>query len=1144
MSTTSKEQSPQEWKKTKMPKGQSVASEEAVQQQSGRREITGKVEKHAEVWEHAKNLRDKIKRLKDRVKDTKEIKEIDELLEKIQDHFSEFPKESMRLQESGEGTARTLRELKDRRKIAELKLARLNQRMVRLLEKFDQPLGKAFAQYRDFKPVLGVEQTSDSTQSDDSREETDDANYDDANYDDAEGEARDEKVAERLMRGMGFSDELAGVKVEDTKADRGVGVPDVKSVQLPKDFSEHALGDSEIGGVNIISAGEKKNSEEKLRGSKFDADEYAARWEQIQKSGALDRVRDLEKNNADVWVKRTSGEWQKGKIVDIPGTRVVVEFVDTDGKKKGKAVDTKEFLKWQDEREDAIEVPLDPPSEEKVGSHEAIPDSIQITAGRKTYEFGWHEQVVYTTAKGKKIECIVLGKSTDENKPGLILKDLEKGKVFALGADAVAQRVHVSGGETVPLGVENNEANSVQSTEDDDIFGLKDQPRQEETKWPSSYYTPEVNSLDDTRAGVRREEKAVLEKKEKERREAEQHKAQELSELLGQAGKSTEDGSLFLRTDADERGDNNQEIIDRLVADGSIEKINTLLKNKSEVWVQENGAWYHGVIQDMVGTQVGVVATEENGEKKYLYVDAEEFLGMQDRAKKMLKYKKELDLPSVMVDTEFLARPDTIIKGEIVTPSTERKVVPDVPLVSIDTSLPVRERKTYPEVSEKKALQMIQSVSEEFEKTWKGMRMMTTEKQKTGWLQSTEVEREMTVVEKKEQLEAWLDMVEQAFDSLDKQKYGTHMEKPVLMWYQAQALIRRLENELRYIEETNTNEEFDNALEALGSTVDAGRARLREKRSSEKKSWIAQWAMKTTLAALGAFAIGNATNNRIEDVSAVSERYAETGEKKYELYREESTGDAQRDMVGFVTDINRMMTEYALSITPVAIDSRLTSQIKDKISGKVPGLAGAEIASDGKSVTLVFEDNTTAQSRPEKVTKTGKKKWVLTGIPKEDARYGARVVTELRETLGDVKKKFPDIFNGTASESEARQITRTVAEAEKRAQEVESLVARDSKERKQLEEVQSEIAQIKPKLESVSREVAEEVESDNLELPADVFARFGARITEDPEAGRLAEEWLRVGDALKAAQKAGDKTGVDKYTIEVKKIVEEIKSKY
>ncbi len=746
--------------------------------------------------------------------------------------------------------------------------------------------------------------------------------------------------------------------------------------------------------------------------------------------------------------------------------------------------------------------------EESSSPETPIEDVIKISSGGKTYEFGWHEQVVYTTAKGKQLECIVLGKSNDENKPGLILKDLEKGKVFALGADAVAKRVHVSDGEIVSPRVENNKADSGQSAEGEDID---------------------------------REEKAALEKMKKDQREVEEKKAQELSELLAQAGKSAEDDTSFVHTSTDERGSFDQKMVDKLVADGSIEKINTLLKNKSEVWVQEDGKWYQGVVQDITGAQVGVTVGEEGREKKYFYVDAEEFLGMQDRAKKLLKYKKELELPSVVVDTEFLARPDTITKGEIFTPPTERKTVPDVPLVSIDTPLPVRERKTYPEVSEKKAIQMIQSVAEEFEKTWKGMRMMTTEKQKTGWLQSKEVEREMTVTEKKEQLEAWLDMVEQAFDSLDKQKDGTHMEKPVLMWHQAQALIRALENELRYTEETNKSEEWDHALEAFSSIINERSTRLKEKK---KGSLIAPWAMKTTLAALGAFAIGNATNNRIEDVAAVSERYMEAGEKKYELPREEHTGDAQRNMLDFVINMNRMINEPTLSITPVAIDARLTPQIKDKISGKVPGLAGAEIASDGKSVTLTFDNNQTVESRPEKIQKSGRDSWKLKTAEKKGPEYGEQMLRELRKVLGEVKQEFPDMFRGPESSSKQKRVVRTVVQAEKKLREAEVVIPRSGEARRQLEQVKQVLEQVKPGLESISKEIVDEIKAEDLELPQDVFVRFSREVTFDPKADALFEEWGNARNSLKAAQEAGDQEGVKKSNEELRKVIEKITKEY
>ncbi len=1104
MVVTSHEQSPMRPpKKRKMTTPEVILRNAGDANQENHREITGKMESHSEAWEHAKNLEAKIKKLKEHSKDMQEIEEIEKMLTKVRDHFSTFSKKNLALYENGRGPI--TEELDYRRKVAELKLARLNQRMVRLLEKLGQPVGEAFAKYKNYKPVISRERSAlvaglknDSNNA--------------AEYIDKEGENRINDTAERLLKGMGVDEKLLADEEEiveesekiEVQSDRDVQGADI--IQPAENDSEGMLGDSEIGGVNSIQAPEKK--------------------EEVLASAEETSVDTVEESSS----------------------------------------------------------PEAPPE-----------DAIQISSGGKTYEFGWHEQVVYTTAKGKKLDCIVLGKSKDENKPGLILKDLEKGKVFALGADAVAQRVRVSDGEIVSPSVENNKSDSGQSVEDEDIFGLKDQPKQEETQWPESYGGPEEtleNMLNTSRAALDVEEKQVLQQKKKEREEADKKKAAELSELLGQAGELEDDESLLIPTGRGEGIDAQRETIDRLASNGSLEKINTLLKNKSEVWVQEDGKWYQGVVQDITGAQVGVTVGEEGREKKYFYVDAEEFLGMQDRAKKMMKYKQESELPSIIVSDESLVeKPVPVQKGEINTPTRERvpQVSNDLPSIMVDkefykeqwTPPAARERKTYPEVSEKKAIQMIDEVAEAFEKSWRGLNMMVVEKQKTGWFRSKNVEREMTDEEKKAQLEAWLDTVEQAFDSLDKKKDKTNQEKPVLAWHKAQNLMRKLEIGLGQADKEIHNVAFERAFAALNAGVEETRVRLEEKQKKRNggmlRSGIANWATRIMLGTIGgSIAAGSVETNRAPERDASAQVYSGEEEKK-EHAPVENTGESQRNLLSFLMDVNKMMAESAVSAVPFMVDSKLASEIKSEKEGRVPGLVGAEISSDGKSVTLTFDNKKTAQGYPEKTEKSGKEYWRLKKQDNKELTLGEgeRMIAETRQLLADAKERYPDIFGTEASkprqkkraflleeeiqrriqkleaDPESYQAKREVEEVKKMIDEVKPEVVRGEKKLRGPETMiprsgggRKPLEQVKPGLESVSKEKVEEIKAEDLELPQDVFVRFGVRTSEDEEAARLAEEWGRVDKSLKAAEKEGDELQMRKHKTEIKKILEEIKSKY
>ncbi len=68
-------------------------------------------------------------------------------------------------------------------------------------------------------------------------------------------------------------------------------------------------------------------------------------------------------------------------------------------------------------------------------------ETINISSEGNILEFTPDEQVLYTSLKGKEMTTIVLGKSKDSSNPGLILKDTNSSKVFAVNAESVAKRV-------------------------------------------------------------------------------------------------------------------------------------------------------------------------------------------------------------------------------------------------------------------------------------------------------------------------------------------------------------------------------------------------------------------------------------------------------------------------------------------------------------------------------------------------------------------------------------------------------------------------------------------------------------------------------------------------------------------------------
>ncbi len=77
----------------------------------------------------------------------------------------------------------------------------------------------------------------------------------------------------------------------------------------------------------------------------------------IQKDGSLDKVAYFFRNHMDVWVRRSSGQWQLGSITDIADGGLTIGVAwhhpEKPDKKQGKYIPIRELLKWQDQTHSA-----------------------------------------------------------------------------------------------------------------------------------------------------------------------------------------------------------------------------------------------------------------------------------------------------------------------------------------------------------------------------------------------------------------------------------------------------------------------------------------------------------------------------------------------------------------------------------------------------------------------------------------------------------------------------------------------------------------------------------------------------------------------------------------------------------------------
>lgn len=84
--------------------------------------------------------------------------------------------------------------------------------------------------------------------------------------------------------------------------------------------------------------------------------EYVLTLERLRDDGSFEKLDEMIQNKTEVWIKRSSGKWQKGNIVSLGHGGLSVEVIwphpDKPGKFKGKNVETVDFLQWQKEDHD------------------------------------------------------------------------------------------------------------------------------------------------------------------------------------------------------------------------------------------------------------------------------------------------------------------------------------------------------------------------------------------------------------------------------------------------------------------------------------------------------------------------------------------------------------------------------------------------------------------------------------------------------------------------------------------------------------------------------------------------------------------------------------------------------------------------
>lgn len=115
------------------------------------------------------------------------------------------------------------------------------------------------------------------------------------------------------------------------------------SSKFPRDF---VMGEEFDCEIDLLLHNELVKVSERL------TPEEASKMEALAKSGVIQKVRGIAESGEDIWIKRSNGAWQTGKVSLErwwPPFVVTLKWSDSRGEKWEKSVKVEEFLAWQEE---------------------------------------------------------------------------------------------------------------------------------------------------------------------------------------------------------------------------------------------------------------------------------------------------------------------------------------------------------------------------------------------------------------------------------------------------------------------------------------------------------------------------------------------------------------------------------------------------------------------------------------------------------------------------------------------------------------------------------------------------------------------------------------------------------------------------
>ncbi len=1175
-------------------------TKKSTEGKKSRIEMAGEVEGGEVAVDWAK-LGTKLSRLKERVKDPERLKEIDQVLTEIDTFLSEFPHESIEEKEGQKWEEK--KELNEKRKVVELKLARLNQRMVLLFEKLGQKIPENLLKYKDFQPTMvsfpqdkvaygqseprerrGLSFAEAEREQEMMREEQKKQGEESAEW----SQKLDER--KKLFDSFGSAEDLTDEEYE--KFDKGL--EEYENKEKEGKLRERTPGQERTAGLRKGAGKVSERSTEakrvKQEAAKKAATESAApvveaALEETQvpeesSSVDLDEVENKERaNTVELPMDDTAGALG---MSDVGGIQEIVAGKNKVEIETGAAVEKKKTK----------EVKIKSP-EKPVESTEVIPDVIKISAGGKTFEFGWHQEVLYTTSKGKKLECIVLGKSKDNN-PGLILKDLETGKVFAVSADSLAKRVSIEDREVKPTAVEeeNPFAGAGEMVDDDNPFDTNVSPFR---KLESDFEQHETGvgqlaDIEQDKENFSVLAQEILRKIESIESKLDNNKKVTAKEVYDMMYQMDDEFSNAYGMLLEHPKIKNQPLLEQGQQYKRLYARRNVLVNRLKSMPAETFD-FKGLRHLLTGEISDNIIDVEGEEKNSLDIDVQK--GETNRSARERVPEISNDLPSVMVN--------------------EKEYVQDF----------LKERVHTKDVSAKKALKMVARIEQEFDTKMRGETMLTKEKEKIGWFRSKQVEREMSGEEQKAQLTKWREEVGNAFDALEKIRISKNEVTPSNEWHKANILLREIEVRLMELEGIPGHKNLEHVILQSNIGLDENRKEI-QRRVEEKKdksglqNFIGNVRTKLALTAAGAGALAGTSaymaqyngerpearssmntegegmaqaestrtqpaitieeTKPVEEVPAAKISKQKTvasqglaqerkpgmaGEKKTQ--RETSSprevrSSVKRNVRNFAREFAQMdEPEYLEGVVRAfKPDHALADEIRkmmgvEETNAKLPGLEKIHVSDSGEFIVGTLENGMEISFLPELVVDQGstkenpKEHWrlkVADGTPEvpspEVWSRGDQTIRELRETLSEVAKNYPSIFG---SNVEKGKISTDLERAEKKLTQAEALPKNGREFKKQMDEVRKIIDTVRGGVDAAAERIAPQPK-EVVDLPQEIFDRFRADVTSLPEAGRLAEEWDKADKALKAAKEARDDVGIEKRTAEVNKVLEQIKNLY